>query len=189
LRNLDLTARAMLIQCTTFRDQTIPKTANTLAITFSQTLAPLFSNTMAAKEESTWDGFATWRDDKDEWADRRVRLTRMFESALKTKADSCINIQDYEMVIYPPGTPFDKRTMTTEAAWSVKDAATATDSYEGRKIGLCVEAAAFAHTRKELLENDPVSEAIAPSRNFVQREERDRARIAPAVKAVVILAE
>jgi hypothetical protein len=186
LRNLDLAARASLIKSKTFREQNIPQTATTLAIKFSQTLAPLFSNTVGADKELSWDGFATWRDVEEEWVDRRQRLTKMFEFALKTKADSCLNIQDYEMVIYPPGMMFDAKTMKTESLWGVEGA---TSSCEGRVVDICVEAAVFAHTRKALLQNASVSEAIVPSNNFVRREAGDRARIAPAAKAVVILAD
>jgi hypothetical protein len=186
LRNLDLGARVALTKSVSFRQQRIPETAKALAVKLSQTLAPFFSNTSEAPEESDWDGFATWRDDKDEWTDRRKRLTQMFKFALETKSDSCLNIQDYEMLIYPPGTKFDKKTMEVETRSCVKDT---TSNHNGRTVELCMEAAVFAHGRKAVSEDSSIAEAVISSRNFVCKERKDRVGIEPAVKAVVILAD
>lgn len=185
LRNIDLAARASLTKAHAFQEKTIPDTANNLAIKLSQTLAPLFCKTPEAKDE-TWDGFSTWQDDKEEWTNRRKRLTDMFKAALRMKADSCLNVEDYEMVIYPPGTRFDKKTMRTEIIAGMQNK---TNSHQGRVVGICIEAAVFAHARKELSPNALASDATAISHNFVCRNEGDRARIHPRVKAVVILAE
>jgi hypothetical protein len=184
LRNLDLAARVALTKSHNFRQQRIPERAKALAIALSQTLAPFFSDTPESPEESDWDGFATWRDDKDEWTDRRKRFTQMFKFALETKADSCLNIQDYEMLIYPPGTKFDKKTMEAETRSCVKDT---TSNHEWRTVELCMEAAVFAHGRKAISEDSSISDTVISSRNFVRKERKDRVGIEPAVKAVVIL--
>jgi hypothetical protein len=77
-----------------FQEHLIPEIASQLAITLSQTLAPLFSQTPEAEEELTWDRYATWHDEEDEWTSRRHCLVNMFEFALQTKADLCLNIED-----------------------------------------------------------------------------------------------
>ena len=181
-----MATRASLTRSMAFQEKEIPETAKTLAIKLSQTLAPLFSKTPEARDEIDWDGFATWHDDMEEWTGRRKRFEDMFTAALKTKADSCLNTEDYEMVIYPPGTKFNQKTMGTQIISGLKNPATTQDD---QAIGLCIEAAVFAHARKELNQNDSVSEATATSHNFVQRDERDRVRILPRVKAVVVLSE
>jgi hypothetical protein len=186
LRNLDLAARDAMTKSSIFRQQKIPAIAKSFAIKISQILAPLFSDTPDRKEEKDWDGFATWRDDKQEWTDRRTRFTQMFKFALETKADSCLNIQDYELVIYPPGTMFDKRTMEVGGGNHIKGDPKA---YEGRLIDLCIEAAVFAHPRQELSEDSSIAEAIVSSNNFVRNGKKDRVGIEPTVKAVVILSD
>lgn len=110
----------------------------------------------------------------------------MFQSALETKADSCLNIQDYEMLIYPPGTMFDKKTMEVETSSCMRDPA---KNYQGRAVALCMEAAVFAHPRQQLSEDSPISEAIVTSNNFVRKDKKDRIGIDPAAKAVVILSD
>ena len=184
LRNLDLAARDAMTKNNVFRQQKIPETAKTLAVRLSQALAPLFSDTPGSPQESDWDGFATWRDDREEWMDRRKRFTQMFGFALQTKADSCLNIQDYEMLIYPPGTIFDRRTMEVEINTGLKNCA---KNHEGRVVELCLEAAVFAHSRQPVSESSSVTDAIATSNNFLSKSKIERIGILPAVKAVVIL--
>lgn len=83
--------------------------------------------------------------------DRWTRFIQMFEIALRTKADSCLNIQDYDMLIYPPGAVFDKRIMEVE-----QDNAS---NHEGGIVEVCVEAAVFAHAGKHLSEDSSAAEA------------------------------
>jgi hypothetical protein len=184
LRNLDLAACDSLIKDNQLQKQVIPEKAKALAVLLSQTLAPLFSDNPGSEDELDWDEFATWRDDAEEWKDRRDRLNTMFEIALKLKADSCLNIEDYEMVIYPPGTIFDRETMRAETREGMLDTV---NSHEGRAVELCIQAAVFAHARKPLLNNDSVSEAIISATNFVRKETKDRMMLKPRVKAVVAL--
>lgn len=186
LRNIDLAVRDGLTKSSIFQKQEIPGTARKLAIKLSQTLNPLFSNIPVCDKESDWDDFATWRDDKQEWMDRRERFFQMFKFALETKADSCLNIQDYEMLIYPQGARFDKRTMDIEGSDCMKYS---TKDCEGMNVELCIEAAVFAHSRRPLSEDSSITEAIVTSKNFVNKDKKDRIGIEPAVKAVVILSD
>src|SRR4051794_33966396 len=95
LRNLDLAATESLVKSDHFQRDVIPEKARALAISLSQTLEPLFTENPGSTMDWDWDGFATWRDVPDEWRERRDRLTKMFEVALKVKADSCLNIETY----------------------------------------------------------------------------------------------
>ena len=182
LRNLDLAAQNSLIKDKRFR-RDLSKNADSLAIQLSQVLAPIFARDTEILCETSWDGFATWDQDTEEWQERRVRLKGIFAKALEVKADSILNIEDYEMVMYPPGTQYDKNTMTVETMDGMIDGR----DHHGRRIELCIEAAVYSYQRRELQDCAPISEAIVSSRNFVRRETSERLRVKPIVKAIVIL--
>jgi hypothetical protein len=182
LRNLDLAAQNSLIKDKHFR-RDLSKNAGSLAIQLSQTLAPIFTRDTEILSETSWDGFATWGQDIEEWKERRVRFVDIFAKALDVKADSVLNTEDYEMVMYPPGTQYDKNTMTVETMDGMVDGR----DHHGRRIELCVEAAVYSYQRRELQDCAPISEAIVSSRNFVRREASQRVGVKPIVKAVVIL--
>lgn len=182
MRNLDLAVQNSLIKDKRFR-RDLPENAGSLAIQLSQTLAPIFSRDTEILSETSWDGFATWGQDIEECQERRVRFVDIFAKALEVKADSILNTEDYEMVIYPPGTQYDKNTMTVETMDGMIDGR----DHHGRRIELCIEAAVYSYQRRELQDCAPISEAIVSSRNFVRREASQRLRVKPIVKAVVIL--
>ena len=110
----------------------------------------------------------------------------MFTEALKAKAESCLNIENYEMVTFPPGTKYDKNAMDVETKDGIR---CRTSNFEGRIVELCIQAAVYSYQRKELSSNSSVAEAVIPMRNFVARTERERADVRPFVKGVVILAD
>jgi hypothetical protein len=172
LRNLDLAAFEVKIESPEFRTLIIPKEAQRLAIKLSQTLAPFFSCNPKAPEGMSWDGFATWGDEMEIWKDT-------------TKASSCLNIEDYEMVIYAPGTKFDSNTMEAEKMDGTPD----TSDYDGRVLLICAQAALFVYARVPVATDGSVSETIISARNFVRRDENNRKGAIPCLKAVVVLAE
>jgi hypothetical protein len=182
LRNLDLAAQNSLIKDKSFR-RNLSKKADSLSIQLSQTLAPIFARDIEILSETSWDGFATWGQDIEEYRERHVRFVHIFTKALEVKADSILNTEDYEMVMYPPGTQYDKNTMTVETMDGMVDGR----DYYGRTIELCIEAAVYSYQRRELQDYAPISEALVSSRNFVRREASQRLRMKPIVKAVVIL--
>jgi hypothetical protein len=110
----------------------------------------------------------------------------MFTEALKAKADSCLNIEDYEMVTFPPGRKYDKNAMDVETKDGVR---CRTGNFEGKVVELCIQAAVYASPRKELSRDSSIAEAVIPTRNFVARTERQRADLRPFFKGVVILAD
>lgn len=182
LRNLDLGVLDSLIKSKQFREITVLEEAETMAIRLTQVLAPLFSDTPGDLEEE-FDGFATWRHDEDECKERKRRLIDLFTTALKTKADSCLNLEVYEMVIFPPGAKYDPLTMMVETMEGMPDTF---GKHEGGRVLLCVEAAVFAYGR-ELREDSSISDAVVSTQNFVSREDGKRGKVRPLVKAVVIL--
>ena len=133
--------------------------------------------------KETWDGFATRDHSCEEWRERRALFVEIFTKALEVKADSTLNNVDYEMVIYSPGTKYDKNAMTVESIEGMIDLKEHGDC----TIQLCVEAAVFMYARKDLGDSVPVSEALATSRNFVRKEASQRKGMTPIVKAVVVL--
>jgi hypothetical protein len=185
LRNLDLAARSLATNSKHFRDRIIPSKAESLAVRFSQVLAPLFTESPENPLERDCHGFATWGEGLEELGERRIRLVRMFSLALDLKAQTCLNIEDYEMVTYKPGTSFDSATMKVETEEGMQDDV---NKHEGRVVSLCIEAAVFAHRRRGVL-NDSPEAGITLSRNFIHREGKDRVGIQPHVKAVVILTD
>jgi hypothetical protein len=186
LRNLDLAALDSQTNDETFQKQTIPKRATELVTRFSYVLAPLFIDTSGIPYESDWEGFATWGDDEEVWQARKYRLTEIFTVALSAKAGSCLNLEDYEMLIFEPGTRFDKNTMSVETMEGME---CSQGKFDGIVVKCCVEAAIYVHPRKALSSNSSVADAVIPMRNFVKKTERERATVRPLVKAVVVLAD
>lgn len=105
----------------------------------------------------------------------------MFACALRAKAESCLNIEWYEMVIYPPGTKFDLKTMEVQTMEGMID--TVRD-HKNREVNICVQAALFAYPREDLLDRDNISDCIISGRNFKTQQQRV---FEPLMKAVVIL--
>jgi len=168
-----------------FKRELVKPEANRLAIRFSRALEPFFTATPGKSEESSYDEFATWNDDKEIWQDRQWRLVKMFKLALTAKADCSLNIEDYSFVIYPPGTLYNKATMEVETVQGQPDPM---GKHEGRVVEICVEGAVFAHQRKGLQDDTLVEDALVPLNNFVTVGEGERIGRVPLVKAVVVLA-
>ncbi|KIM93110.1 hypothetical protein OIDMADRAFT_61897 [Oidiodendron maius Zn] len=177
LRNLDLAARRRFIRTKAFQEQ-IPGTAKKLSVRLSNILAPLFAE-HSRQEEKDWDQFATWGDDNSLWEDRRGHSIEMFTAALKMKADLQLNIEDYEPIIYPPGTLFDKNTMRLDWADSMQGSAP-----QGRKIALCIEPAIFIRQREAIDNGCPISDVLIPN-NFCGK--RGKRLPGPVVKARVVI--
>ena len=161
-----------------FREQRVPEIAKELALRFSKTLAPLFPTTSGAQN---WNTFPTWGETEEEWQSRRGHSEKLFEAALLTKADASLNIEDYEIVLYPPGTPFNTETMVA----GNREGELQGNSAEGRAIRLCLEAALFLHDRADIYDDSPISHAIVGN-NFVRRRPGERRRV-PLVKAIVVV--
>lgn len=95
------------------------------------------------------------------------------------KADLSLNIEDYEAVLYPPGTIFDQDTMVADEGGLQGDAA------EGRPISVCLEPALYVHARDGVYEYSLTWQAIM-RREWVFNGQGER-NAAPVVKAVVVV--
>lgn len=187
LRNLDLAAYDAMIKSENFRREIVPNKSKELAIRLSRTLAPFFSTCTEDTAVTDVIGFATWEHSRREYKERYGRFIEIFETALLAKADSILHSRQYSMVIYPPGSIFDKKTMhaeTMEGAPLPKGR-----SYNGRIIELCVDAAVFCSPKKLLNENASVAEATMHSSTFgpMDGHNMDVKLLLPAV--VVLRAE
>ncbi|KFY73298.1 hypothetical protein V499_06591 [Pseudogymnoascus sp. VKM F-103] len=186
LRNWDLAALSKCVKSKEFLEEFIPQQAETLAIQLSNALAPFFSDTEDDSPLLDWDGFSTWGEGLEQWKERRRSFVAIFTAALTTKVELCLNIENYELLTYVPGTKFDETTMKVEAMDGSMDI---TQSHQGRAIQLCVEAAFFIHPRGELPMGATIEEAIVPMVNFISRDQNDKRVFKPLLKAVVILFE
>ncbi|CZR66778.1 uncharacterized protein PAC_16679 [Phialocephala subalpina] len=169
LRNLDLATITALVREGNFQNNTIPLEATRLANRLSVALAPLFEEIPIVPVQLAWDGFATWQSSPVDVKNRRDHLTDMFACALKAKAESCLNIEWYEMPIYPPGTKFDPKTMEVQTVEGMID--TVRD-HKNREVDICVQAALFAHPREDLSDGDDTSACLMSARNFKTQQKR-----------------
>ena len=168
-----------------FHQTFIRPEAEKLVISFSQALAPLFSATPNSATETNWDGFSTWGQDPEKWSDRRSWLSELFQQALELKAESCLNTEDYQMVIYNPGTKYDENTMDVETEDGMFISG---DQHSGRVVKICVEAAVFSLERTQALDEASLGLFNLTS-NFVQSDREESVVSQVLVRAVVVLAD
>ena len=148
-----------------------------MATKLSKTLAPFFpSNT----PDTGTKGFADWGQNKDLSEERRIRFIEIFELALRLKADSVLNGQLYEMVLYAPGTRFDSKMMEVE---TMEGAPVDPPRFEGRTVELCLNPSVHAYTGQE----SSVPSGMIQLRNFVHRDGSQRKEAKVLTKAVVVL--
>jgi hypothetical protein len=183
LRNLDLAAFEAKLGTPEFLTSLLPRQAQKLAARLFQTLAPFFTRNPQHLDELSYISFADWGDDIETWKERQEVLVKVFTEALTTKANSCLNIEDYEMVMYAPGTKFDAKTMEAE----MMDGTADISEHDGRVVHICIQAAVFVYARSPVQNDASVPNSIIPSRNFVRKAEHERG--IPPVKAVVVLAD
>lgn len=171
---MDLAAHSSIIKSDLFQNRRIPRKARKLARRLSRTLAPFFVKDSNHPKESDLYGFNKWGQEKEEYEERQAIFENICTCALKTKANSILNLEDYQMVIYTPGTEYDKSTMEVENIGGIPQR---NGNFDGRVIWLCVQAAVFSYPKRELGEDVTkfMAEALVQSRNFshtgnVQRE-------------------
>ncbi|PQE29201.1 hypothetical protein CJF30_00004238 [Rutstroemia sp. NJR-2017a BBW] len=181
-RNLDLALRYTLIKDHDYNRRFIEPRAKQLAVQYSQVLEPLFAQENQDSLRKSWDGFITWNDDTDTWKDRQNRIQCLFELALRIKADSTINLKEYESVIIAPGTPFDAQTMQAESL----NGLTNDSKHPGQIVELCVQPAIYTYPKTRLSEDNSQSATVS-SINFVRKTTQQRLQFRPSIKAVVIL--
>ena len=181
LSNLDSAAYNTLIRDTQFRAHTIHRRAEKLAKKLSRTLAPFFP---ASHLESVQAAPISGGQDEDKSKYRRTHLVEIFETSLKLKADSILNLERYEMVFPPPGTIFDKTTMEAE---TMSGGRIDTLERRPRQVKLCLHPSILAYTSEKAEEVGLLPMITVDSRNFIRMEKSQRGCATVVTKAVVIL--
>lgn len=184
-RNLDLaTCYAMIID-KDFSLGFIDPEAERLTIRYSKIMEPLFSQSPSNNIGRNWNGFSTWNDDKDTWQDRQIRLLDMFRVALKTKAESTLNLKDYEMVTFAPGTPYDHHSMTVETS----NGMVGDERNDGCVVEFCIQPAVYVYNKARSVDGASISGLPSASKNFLRNSGRQKHGLRPSIKAVVIIRE
>jgi hypothetical protein len=169
-----------------FKKHHIPQKAERLAKRLSKTLAPFFVDDPNHPKETDLHGFHKWGQEKEEYEDRQAHFVKIFTHALETKANSILEFEDYAIVMYPPGTGFNKATMVAETMGGVPQR---NGNFDGRVIELCLDAAVFSCPKVKLGSDVAkyMTEALVQSRNFSHDVNNKRPGLRLLVPAAVIL--
>ncbi|KAJ8064181.1 hypothetical protein OCU04_006532 [Sclerotinia nivalis] len=182
-RNLDLATRHAMIMNDDFAWKFIEPEAERLTMRFSNIMAPLFSKEPNGKLGWNWDGVSTWNDDEEMWKDRQSRLYSLFREALRIKAESTLNLKDYDMVTFAPGTPYDHHCMTVETS----NGMVGEERNDNSVVEFCIQPAVYVYNKESLADNTGTSALLSSSRNFVHDSGRRKPGLRPSIKAAVIL--
>ncbi|RFU25975.1 hypothetical protein B7463_g10359, partial [Scytalidium lignicola] len=188
LRNLELSSHSALMESEEFRNRLIPKIAEPLAIKLSQILAPFYTKHLKTQTESSYDGFAAWGENRNDWKERQRQFVDMFTKALTAKADSLLNTENYEIVIEKPGTPFDPKTMTAESTEGIPILSENLGDTTNATVDICVQAGLYSYPKTSLTDESPMEEALIQKKNFIRTSRESRSSLKqPLIKAVVVL--
>jgi hypothetical protein len=141
LRNLDFAAHRRLIQGRIFKDHIIPQRAIALACQWSQTLAPILQEDKSRHGDQ--DYFQLCSPEALKKA-RQANSVKIFEQALRLKADLLVSTYQFEAVLYPPGSVFDNKGMIAE----VMAGGRATPS-QSMEVNLCLLPSLYALKREK----------------------------------------
>jgi hypothetical protein len=167
LRNLDFAAYQSLIEEDYFQQHVIPRKAKSLAKRLFRTLSPFFRREISLNKSQA----NTLRC----WSKERRNLIKIFEHALRIKADTIVSKDLFEVVLYTPGTPFQKDVMEAETIEGVK---AELSSYKTPTVKLCLLPAFQIHDHDRKL---------ADNNNFVRSWGNQRSNTYEITKAVVVL--
>jgi len=167
LRNLDFAAHQSLIEEDFFQQHVIPRKAKSLADRLSRTLAPLFRRERSLNKSQT--------NPLRCWSKERPNLIKIFEHALRIKADTVVSKDLFEVVLYTPGTPFQNDVMEAETIEGVQ---AELSFYKTPTVKLCLLPAFQIHDHDRKL---------VDYNNFVRSGGNQRSNTYQITKAVVVL--
>jgi hypothetical protein len=167
LRNLDFAAHTSLIEEEFFQEHVIPARASVLADRLIRTLAPLFVHPVSL-QDLHGEVLKTWSAKK--WL-----LKEVFEGALRIKAQATVSKDFFGMVLYSPGTLFDKGVMGSETMEGGRAKAPCSTT---PRVKLCLLPSLHVY------END---RKIVDYNNFVRRPNGQSSTAIKLTKAIVIL--
>jgi hypothetical protein len=174
LHNLDLAAHLKLIDSSHFQENTIPHKARELAARLSKVLAGLFAR---SDNESEDEIFNSWRHDNIIWETRGFHFAGIFEAVLRLKASTVTTDQQYEFVVYPPGTSHireaEKQPQTAQLG-----RLNIFNGDQGNDNRPCWRHASIhCYPRKAVCPQDPLVDALVDSNNFITRTAQERAEL------------
>jgi len=167
LRNLDFAAHDSWIHSDLFQKHIIPRKASHLADRTIRTLQPLFIPGEHLETPSV--------NLLPAWLEERQTLKEIFECGLRLKATAAIKQELCEVLIVPPGTPFDERFMDTD---SIVMNRVNTRSPKAPLVSVCLVPAFYAHRHdKKLVDRE----------GFIRTDDGRRAQASSITKAKVVL--
>jgi hypothetical protein len=174
LHILDLAAHMKLIDSSHFQENTIPHKARELAARLSKVLAELFAR---PDNESEGEIFNSWRHDNAVWEARGFRFAGIFEAVLRLKASTVTTDQQYEFVVYPPGTSHireaEKQPQTAQLERRNIDIGDpGNDNRPSWR-----HASIHCYPTKAVCPQDPLVDALVDSNNFITRTTQERAEL------------
>ncbi|KAF8853664.1 hypothetical protein BDZ45DRAFT_748297 [Acephala macrosclerotiorum] len=162
LRNIELAAYNKLINEDHFQQKIVPKKAEDLAVRLSRALAPFFPADVNGTQQ---EGFETWGEAKIVWADRRFRMTEIFEGALRLKAATITTDQIFDFVVNMPGSTKRNPAMDFQVAntgsMPMTNIQAQDDFYELASFHI--------HPGKASVPRDLMADALVQSRNFIDK--------------------
>ena len=174
LHILDLAAHMKLIDSSHFQENTIPHKARELAARLSKVLAELFAR---PDNESEGDIFNSWRCDNAVWEERGFRFAGIFEAVLRLKAFTVTTDQQYEFVVYPPGTSHmrEAEKQPRSAQSDRRNISIGDPGNDNRPSWR--HASIHCYPTKGVLAQDPLVDALVDSNNFIARTAQERAEL------------
>ena len=167
MRNLDFAAHASLIEDSFFQQHVIPAKAAVLAQRLIHTLTPLFVQVRGL-------GIAH-AEILRAWHAKRLPIEEVFEQTLRIKAQTTISKDLFEMVLYSPGTPFDREVMQAETMEGVP-VQVPSSTTSAIKLCLLPSLHLYEHDTKLVTHN-----------NFSRTTDRRRSAAMKITKAVVVV--
>jgi hypothetical protein len=183
LHNLDLAAHLKLVDSSHFQENTIPYKARELATRLSKVLAGLFAR---SDNESENEIFNSWRHDNVVWENRGFRFAGIFEAVLRLKASTVTTDQQYEFVVYPPGTSHirDAERQPRTAQSGRRNIVSRDQGNDNRPCWR--HASIHCYPKKAVCPQDPLVDALVDSNNFITRTAQERAELCTRTSYITV---
>lgn len=174
LHSLDLAAHLRLIDSSHFQENTIPHKARELAARLSKVLAELFAR---SDNESESEIFSSRRHDNVVWETRGFCFARIFEAVLRLKASTVTTDQQYEFIVYPPGTSHIREAERQPRAAQLGRRNTFGGDQGNDNRPCWRHASIHCYPTKAVCPQDPLVDALVDPNNFTTRTAQERAEL------------
>jgi hypothetical protein len=183
LHNLDLAVHLKLINSSHFQENTIPYKARELAARLSTVLAELFTRPDSESED---ENFNSWRHDNVVWGNRGFRFAGIFETVLRLKASTVTTDQQYEFVVYPPGTSHirDAERQPQTGQSGRRNMFSGDRGNDNRPCWR--HASIHCYPKQAVCPQDPLVGALVDSNNFITRTAQERAELCTRTSYITV---